>query len=84
MWHTPNISKLPILEQQEFLPLRDLLQASDRAVGKIADDVRVCLQHADVLAYFFGEAQELVGGFDVGGDAEVGALDGNEMQEVGG
>ena len=40
------------------------------------------LQHADGVADFFGEAQQGGGGVDVGGDAEVGALDGDEPVEI--
>lgn len=42
------------------------------------------LEDANVIAHIFGEGQQLVCGGDVGGDTQVGALEVDEAEEVGG
>lgn len=81
---TANVPEFPVLEDEEVLPLGDLLEAFDRPIGEVVDDVCMCLEHAYRVADFLGQAKEGGGVMDVGGDAEVGLLDGDEGQEVAG
>lgn len=80
---TSNVPEFPILKKEEPLPFRYLLQASDRFVGPVIYDIGMGFEHAYVVADFFCDAQEVIGGVDIGGYAEVGAFDGDEAEEVG-
>ena len=74
---TANIPQLPILKQQEVFALGDCLEPSNGVFGPVIDDVRVGLEDADSVADLFCDFEQLEGCVDIGGDAEVGALDGD-------
>lgn len=82
MQHTAYITQLPVLEQQEMFPLRNLLQSHDCILRPIVHDVRVCFQDTDVVAHFFRNGQKLVCGVHVRRDAEIGLLDRHELKKV--
>ena len=54
---TSNISKLPILKEQEILPLGNFHQASNSFLGPIINYIGVGLEYADVVTDFFRDAQ---------------------------
>ncbi|KAI4134491.1 MAG: hypothetical protein LQ347_001471 [Umbilicaria vellea] len=57
-------------------------EAGDGAVGEVVDDVGVRFQHANGVAHFFCEFQEGGGGGDIGGDAQIGALNGDQLEQI--
>lgn len=79
---TAYVAKLPVLEDQKLLPPAYFLQAGDGAVGEVVDDVGVRFQHANGVAHFFCEFQEGGGGGDIGGDAQIGALNGDQLEQI--
>ena len=74
---TAYVAELPILKYQKLLPPTDFLEACDGAVGEVFDDIGVGFKHAYRVADFFCELEEGGGGGDVGGDAQIGALNGD-------
>lgn len=81
---TANVAEFPILEDKEVFPLSDFLEAFDCSIGEVIDDVGMCLEDADGIADFFGQAKESGGVVDVGGETEVGLLDGDKGKEIAG
>lgn len=74
---TAYIAEFPIFKQQEFLAPRDVLQLSDSVFGEVIDDVCVGFENTYGVADFFCEGEQVVGGVDVGGYAEIRSFDGN-------
>jgi hypothetical protein len=81
---TADIAELAVLKDKELFAARQLVQAADGLVVEVGDDVCVGLEDANVIADIFGEGQQFVCGGDVGGDAQVGALEVDEAEEIGG
>jgi hypothetical protein len=81
---TADIAELAVLKDKELFAARQLVQAADGLVVEVGDDVGVRLEDANVIAHIFGEGQQFVCGGDVGGDAQVGALEVDEAEEIGG
>ena len=77
--HTPNIAKLAILEYQKPFSARDLLQPRNRAVPKVRNDVRVCLENTDTAAGLLGHREQLGGGCDICAQCEVALLDTDQV-----
>lgn len=59
------------------------MQTLDCPFGKVVDDIRMGLEHAYVVANFFGYLEKFICPVDIGGDTEVGALNGDEAEEIG-
>lgn len=78
-----DVAELAVLEHEELLALRHLAQPAHRAVAEVADDVGVRLEQAYRVAHLLGEREELRGRGHVGGQAEVGAFEGDEAEEIG-
>lgn len=65
--YTSNVTELPVLENEEPFPPRDVAEPLDCAVAEVVDDVGVCFEHAYRVAYFLCYGQELGGRGDVSG-----------------
>ena len=81
--HTANVSQLPVLEDEKFLPPRNFPQAFDCALAKVIDNVSVCFQHTNVVAHFFRQPEQGRCGIDICRHAEIGLFDGDELEQVG-
>lgn len=79
---TPDIAKLPVLKHQKFPPPRHLVQPTDSLLAKIADDIGMSLEDADVFAHLLSDPQQLVRRSDVGGETQVRPLGVHEAQEI--
>ena len=79
---TSNIPKFSILENQEFFPTRDILQAFDCSLPKVVNDVGMSLQYANGVSHVLCEAKEGRSGMDVGGNAKVRLLNDAKVKEV--
>lgn len=62
MKHTPNVTKFPVLKNEEPLPSRNLSQASNSPVTPIVNDIGMGFQNAYRIAYFLGDREELSSG----------------------
>jgi hypothetical protein len=76
---TPNIPKLPVLEHQEPLPLRNVSQSPHCPVTEIIDDVCMGLEEAYRIADLFGERQEFIRRRYISGDTEIRLLNCDKM-----
>jgi len=77
--HTPNITKLPVLEYQKSFPLRNLAQSAHRPITEVVDDIGVGFEKTYGVASFLGKGEQLGSGGDIGREAQVRLLEGNEM-----
>jgi hypothetical protein len=81
---TADVQKLPVLKHQKLLPPGYLNEPSNGFLAKIVHDVGVSLQDTDMVSHLFRNAQQFGGGLDIGGDAEVGAFEVNEPEQISG
>ena len=58
------------------------LEACNGVFGPVVDGVRVGLENADVIPHFFRYLEQIESSMDVSRDAEVGALDRDQAEEV--
>lgn len=83
-----DVAELAVLEDEEAVLAGEARQARPRTrrrvVVPVRDKVVVRLEDDDRGPDGAGEAEELVGGGDVGAEAEVGAFQRHEAKEVGG
>lgn len=66
--HTSYVTKLPVLKDNKLFASRYLVESSYGLLAKVANDVRMSFEHADMIAHLFGDSEELVRGGYVGGD----------------
>lgn len=79
---TTNIGEFAVLEDQKVLSAGDVAQGLGGALGPVGDDVAVRLEQADGVTHVFGQLDQIGRGLDVGRQAQVGALDGHELQQI--
>ena len=79
---TADVSKLSVFKQQKLLASRYFIQAFDSPLGEIVDDIRMRFQDAYVIAHLLCQPQQGRGGVYVCRDAERGALDGDQVEQV--
>ena len=58
---TPNVTKLPVLEDDELLSPCNLSQPSDSPIREVLNDVCVSFEHADLVSHILGQLQQLGG-----------------------
>lgn len=69
-----DVGELAVLEEEEAVAARQLLQLRHDGRREVGEDVHVRLQHADVRAGLVGQAKQIGRGGDVGGETEVALL----------
>lgn len=77
---TSNVTKLPVLEDDELLAPSNLSQASDGLVREVFDDICMRLQHANLISHILGQSQQLGRGRHICGYTKIGSLHVNESQ----
>ena len=60
------------------------LETRDCIFGPIVYNVRVSLEDTDMVADLFCDFEQLESRMDIGGDTKIGALDGDQAEEVAG
>ena len=60
------------------------MQLFDRSVGEIVNHVCMSLEHADIVSDRLCDAQQFLGCMHISRDAEIGTLDGDQAEQVGG
>lgn len=82
--HTSNVAKLPILEDQKLFSPGNLIQPLDRSLREIINDVGMCFEDAHTVSHLLRQAQKGRAGVHIGGDAEIRALDRDQVEEIAG
>ena len=77
---TANVPKLPVFEEQKMLPPRDFIEPFNGLIREVVNDVSVGFQDTDVVTDFFGEAEQGGRSMNVGRNAEIGLLNGNQLK----